>query len=176
MNPTMCTGMYFNPRMHTGIASQYSPYAYGDRDESPYAYRDRLYPCMHTGIMCHAIPVCIRGLNLITVCIRGSYRSLYAYRDRRTPITVCIREFSWIPVCIRGSRWSQYAYGDRMTLIPVCIRGFVRCLYAYGDISVTNRMHNEIVSIWEIKSCIPICKIMHMGIAGDPRMHTGGDR
>jgi hypothetical protein len=52
-----------------------------------------------------------------------------------------------------------------MTLIPVCIRGFVRCLYAYGDISVTNRMHNEIVSIWEIKYCIPICKIMHRRIA-----------
>ena len=58
---------------------------------------------MHTGIMCHAIPVCIRGLNLITVCIRGSYRSLYAYRDRMTPIPVCIKGYNMhmgITVCI----------------------------------------------------------------------------
>jgi hypothetical protein len=68
-------------------------------------------------------------------------------------------------VCIWGSWWSQYAYGYRMTLITFCIQGFVRCLYAYRDISVTNHMHNEIVSTWEIKSCIPICKIMHTGIA-----------
>ena len=28
---------------------------------SPYAYRDHANPCMHTVIMCHAIPICIRG-------------------------------------------------------------------------------------------------------------------
>ena len=29
----------------------------------------KINPCMHTGIACHAIPVCIRGLILIPVCI-----------------------------------------------------------------------------------------------------------
>ena len=175
----MHTGSHLDPRMHTGNIVMQSPYAYGDRDESPYAYRDRWYPRMHRGIMCHAIPVCIRGLNLIPVCIRGSYRSLYAYRDCMTPIPVCIREFSWIPVCIQWSRWSPYAYGDHMTLIPVCIRGFGRCLYAYGDISVTNRMHNEIVSKWEISLVSLYGKLCIWGSPyayGDHRMHTGRDR
>jgi hypothetical protein len=38
---------------------------------SPYAYGDCTNPRMHTGITCHAIPV----------CIRGSLRSPYAYGD-----------------------------------------------------------------------------------------------
>ena len=38
---------------------------------SPYAYGDCTNPRMHTGLTCHAIPV----------CIRGSLRSPYAYGD-----------------------------------------------------------------------------------------------
>jgi hypothetical protein len=131
----------------------------------------------------HEIPVCIWGSRSIPVCIRGLHvmGSPYAYRDQNQ---------------------SPYAYGDRRDprmhmgiawhVIPVCIWGFVRSPYAYGDISVTNRMHTGNISIWEIKSCIPICVIspygdrrMHMeipvceraGIAkkfayGDPRTHN----
>ena len=33
-----------------------------------------------------------------------------------------------------------------------------------GDCSVTNRMHNEFVRIWEHKILIPVCEILHMGI------------
>jgi len=44
--------------------------------------------------------------------------------------------------------------------------GICASLYAYGDFSVTLRMHNEVVRIREIKFCtIPICVILHMGIA-----------
>ena len=28
---------------------------------SPYAYEHHVNPCMHTGIMCHVIPICKRG-------------------------------------------------------------------------------------------------------------------
>ncbi len=38
-------------------------------------------------------------------------------------------------------------------------------LYAYGDFSVTHIMHTGNISIWEIRSCIPICVILHTGIA-----------
>jgi hypothetical protein len=64
-----------------------------------------------------------------------------------------------------GTRKSPYAYGDSMELIPVCIWGFPRSPYAYRDISVTNRMRTRNISIWEIRSCIPICVILHTGIA-----------
>ena len=107
-------------------------------------------------------------------------------------IPVCIRGSRSIPVCIRGSRRSPFAYGDHMALIPICIRGFAQSPYAYGDFSVTNRMHTGNISIREIKSCIPICVILHTGIAvciwgsplckragiakkftyGDPRTHN----
>jgi len=83
-------------------------------------------------------------------------------------------------------------YGDHMTLTLVCIRGFARSPCAYGDIPVTNHMHTGNISIWEIKSCIPICVILHTGITvihmgipickrteiakqfayGDPRTHN----
>jgi hypothetical protein len=44
--------------------------------------------------------------------------------------------------------------------------GICASLYhAYGDLSVTPRMHNEVVHIQEIKSCIPICVISHTEIA-----------
>jgi len=49
--------------------------------------------------------------------------------------------------------------------------GICASLYAYGDFSVTNRMHTGNIFTWEIKSCIPIYVIisnmdrrMHMGI------------
>ena len=80
-------------------------------------------------------------------------------------IPACIWGSRSIPVCIRGSRRSPFAYGDHMALIPICIRGFAQSPYAYGDFSVTNRMHTGNISIWEIKSCIPICVISHTGIA-----------
>jgi len=43
--------------------------------------------------------------------------------------------------------------------------GIYATLYAYGDFSVTRRVHTGNVPIWEIKSCIPICVISHTGIA-----------
>ncbi len=99
-DPCMHTGIYIyphlhigidlDPRMHTGIAWQHSPYAYRDRDQSPYAYRDRWDPRMNTGIICHAIPVCIRGSRSIPLCIWASCWSPYAYRDCMTLIPVCI--------------------------------------------------------------------------------------
>jgi len=94
--------------------------------------------------------------NNESICIRGLHvmRSPYAYGDLNQ---------------------SQYAYGDHRDprmhtgmawhVIPVCIWGFVRSQYAYGDISVTNCMHTGNISMWEIKSCIPICIISHMEIA-----------
>ena len=82
----------------------------------------------------------------------------------------------------------HYAYGDsplcKFFWIPArthtgrCIRGFVFSPYAYGDISVTNHMHTGNISIWEIKSCIPICVISHTGIAvciwGSPYVNVRG--
>ncbi len=62
---------------------------------------------------------------------------------------------SMITICIPGSHDTNPSMHTGICEMPVCIQFFL----------VTNRMHNEIVSIWEIKSCIPICKIMHMGIA-----------
>ena len=120
---------------------------------------------MHTGIMCHAIPVCIWGSRSIPVCIWGYQRSRMHTGITWHIIPVCIRQSRSIPVCIQGSRRSPFAYGYHMTLIPVCIQGFARCPYAYGDISVTNRMYRGNISIWEIKSCIPSCVISHTGIA-----------
>ena len=60
---------------------------------------------------------------------------------------------------------SLYAYGDRIYTNPRMHTGIFASLYAYGDFSVTPCMHNEIVRIWEIYFCIPICVILHMGIA-----------
>jgi hypothetical protein len=78
---------------------------------------------------------------------------------------VCIWGSRPIPVCIQGSQRSSFAYVDHMALIFVCIRGFAQSPYAYGDFSVTNRMHTRNISILEIKTCIPMCVILHTGIA-----------
>ena len=43
--------------------------------------------------------------------------------------------------------------------------GICTSLYAYRDFSVTHRMHAGNVSIWDIRSSIPICIISHTGIA-----------
>ena len=66
-----------------------------------------------------------------------------------------------IPVCIRGSRCngfvrSPYAYGDPMDNNPRMHMGICAFLYALEIFPVTHRMHMGNVSIWEIKSCIPI--------------------
>jgi len=122
---------------------------------------------MHTGIMCHVIPVCIWiwGSRSIPVCIWGYQRSPYAYLDYMTHnphmhmgikinphIHTGITE---IPICI----WVSHDTNPRMHTgicpMPVCIRGF----------SVTNRMYRGNISMWEVKSCIPLCVISHTGIA-----------
>jgi hypothetical protein len=130
------------------------------------------------GNICHAIPVCIWGSRSIPLCIWGYQRSPYAYRDCMTHNPRMHTGIKINPVCIRGSRRSPFAYGDHMTLIPVCIQEFVRSPYAYGDILVTNHMHTGNISIWEIKSCIPICVILHTGIAvciwGSPSVNGQG--
>ena len=63
-------------------------------DIFPYAYGDCTNPHMHTGIMCHAIPVCIQSL-----------RSLYAYGD-----------WFWSLYAYRDHAWHAipYAYGDSL--------------------------------------------------------------
>jgi hypothetical protein len=43
--------------------------------------------------------------------------------------------------------------------------GICLSLYAYRDFSVTHRMHTGNVSIWDIRFSIPICVILHTGIA-----------
>ncbi len=136
------------PRMRTGI----SFWCVSDLSSSHVLNQN-----FYTGIKW--IPICIRGLHVM--------RSPYAYGDLNQ---------------------SQNAYGDHRDprmhtgiawhVIPVCIRGFVRSQYAYGDISVTNCMHTGNISIWEIKSCIPICIISHTEIAvciwGSPYANVRG--
>jgi hypothetical protein len=114
-----------NPHTHTEISvhpipicirgSSKSSYAYGDCFWSPYAYGDYMTSNsrMHTGILMRCIHVCIRGLILIPVCIRGLHvmRSLYAYGDFHA-IPVCIRGFAWSPYAYGDCSWSPYAYGD----------------------------------------------------------------
>ena len=127
---------------------KHDPYAYGDQDQSPYADGDQVNPHMHMGIACHAIPVCM---------YRDQNQSPYAYGDHRDP---------------------HMHTGITWHIIPVCIRGFVRSPYAYGDVSVANHMHTGNISIWEIKSCIPIFVISHTGIAvciwGSPYANVWG--
>ena len=48
------------------------------------------------------------------------------------------------------------AYGDWMDTNPRIHTGMCASLYAYGNFSVIPHMHNEVVRIGEIKSCIPI--------------------
>jgi len=83
-----------------------------------------------------------------------------------------------IPVCIRGFAQSPYAYGDQMDTNPRMHMGICASLYEHGDFSVTPRMHNEVVHIQEIKSCIPICIISHTDIAvckrGSPYANVRG--
>ena len=91
-----------------------SPYAYRDqflmcqrsflesRVESEFLHGDQMNPNMHTGIACHAIPVCIRGFKSIPVCIWRSQRSPYAYGDRMTRNPRMHTGICAIPVCIRG--------------------------------------------------------------------------
>ena len=62
-------------------------HAYGDLSDPHMHTEIKINPCMHTGIACHAIPVCIRG-SVIPICIRGSV------------IPICIRGLILIPVCI----------------------------------------------------------------------------
>ena len=115
------------------ICIRRSPYAklrtWGYKTNFPYAHNFIMYtgsewkipvciqgckhPRMHMGISVHPIPV----------CIEGSWKSLYAYRD-----------YILIPVFIRGlhDMWSLYAYGD-LSWPP----------YAYGDL-IDPRMHTGI--------------------------------
>ena len=51
---------------------------------SPYAYGDCTNPRMHTGITCHAIPVCIRGSLRSPYAYGDWFWSLYAYGDCMT--------------------------------------------------------------------------------------------
>ena len=128
------------------------------------------------------IPICIRGSKSIPVCIWGSRRSPYAYGDRMTCNPRMHTGIKINPRMHTGMRKSPYAYGDRMDTNPRMHTGICASLYAYGDFSVTHRMHTGNISIWEIRSCIPICVILHTGIAvcgiakkfayGDPVTHN----
>ena len=61
--------------------------------------------------------------------------------------------------------FQAYAYGVWMDTNSRMHTGICASLYAYGDFSVTPRMHNEVVRIREIKSCITVCVSSHTGIA-----------
>ena len=105
----MCMGIKINPRMHTGTA------------KIPLCIRgSRCNPHMHAGIACHVIPVyaygdqdvipiCIRGLILIPVCILGFAQSPYAYGDRmdtnpRMHMEICASPYAYIAVRARRER------------------------------------------------------------------------
>jgi hypothetical protein len=122
--------------MHTGITV-----CIRGLRKSPYAYRDRMTsnPRMHMVIKSN--PHMHVGIKQIPVCIRGSHENPRMH----TGIACHV-----IPVCIRGFSGSLYAYGDRMDTNPRMHMGICASLYAYGDFSVTPRMHNEVVRIREI--------------------------
>ena len=107
--------------------------------------------------------------KLIPVRIRGVPIRVWGVRQKNSHmgrhITHNEVEHIWGLTCIQGHANPRVHTGISWTLIPVCIRGFAQSPYAYGDISVTNRMHMGNMSIWEIRSCIPICVISQTGIA-----------
>jgi len=112
-----------------GLHDMRSPYAYGDQDQSPYAFREcKNPPRMHTGILCHVIPVCIRGF----ICNPRMHTGI--------DLDPCMHT---------GFSRSLNAYGDWLDTNPRMHTGFFASLYA-GDFSVTPRMHNEVVRIWEV--------------------------
>ena len=134
--------------------------------KSLYAYQDytTCYPRMHTGMKINLgmhtgiaqIPIAYGDRMKIPVCKWGA----------RHVILICIRGLILIPVCKWVSRRSPYAYGNHMDTNPRMHTGICASLYAYGDFSVTNRMHTGNIFTWEIKSCIPICVIVsNIGIA-----------
>jgi len=137
---------------------------------------------MHTGIACHVIPICMRGLILIPMCIRGFDRSPYAYGDsmthnRRMHMGIKINprmhmEIAQTPVCIRGFNENPYLHTGiarhviplciwGLLLIPVCIQGFALSPYAYRDPMTHNPcMHTGICAILVCIQgliLIPIC-------------------
>jgi hypothetical protein len=135
--------MTCNPNMHMGI--KINPRMHTGTAKIPLCIRgSRCNPRMHMGIACHVIPVCIWGSR----CIPHMHTGIDL--DPRMHTGICA-----IP----------YAYGDRMDTNPRMHKGICASLYAYGDFSVTNRMHTGNIFIREIKSCIPICVILHTGIA-----------
>ena len=77
---------------------------------SPYAYGERTNPRMNMGIMCHAIPVCIRGSQWSPYAYGDQDQSSYAYRDCMSCNPRMHTGISVLPICIRG-----------LILIPVCI-------------------------------------------------------
>ncbi len=146
--------MSSNPRMHTGILIK-SPYAYGDWSWFPYAYGDFIDPRMHTGIMCHAIPVCIRGSIKSPYTYGDQDQSPYAYGDYMTCDPRSLYAYARsIPVCKQGSHVMQslYAYGDYIMWSP----------YAYGDQEQSPYAYRDNEN-----------PRMHMGVKINPHMHTG---
>jgi len=136
--------MSCNPHMHTGILIK-SPYAHGDLCNPHMHMGIDLNPRMHTGIMCHAIPVCIWEL----------IKSPYTYGDQDQSPYAYVRGLH--------DMQSPYAYGDQD-----------QSPHAYGDQS-NPRMHMKVKINPHMHTgiachVIPVCIL---GSICNPRMHTG---
>ncbi len=159
---------------------------------SLYAYRD---PCLHTGIVIYKIPECLQGSRSITVCIRESQWSLYAYgvdsvtnRMHIGNISKC-KITTWIPVCkfiytgIVIRIWkSPYAYGQGIIIklrmgIPI---GIWSCAHMviniYLSIGVGNMackwirisLKSWMVSCWVLvpkQNCTCRCFKLHVSVS-----------
>ncbi len=111
------------------------------------------------------LPVCIWG---VPACVRGPNSDVWAIfpwvtRWTRTGIkTPCMRTGD--PHAHMESHLDPRMHtGIAKKRIPICIQRFAWCTYAYGDNSVTTRMHMGNISIWKMKSCIPLCNFFHLG-------------
>ncbi len=135
-----------NVSPHLRIFLSYSLYAYGD---SPCAYGDQYLMCLQ-----RVSDLCL-GHTLNKIFLDASAHPPTSKNNIHTGIDLNPRMHTGIachviPVCIRGFSGSLYAYGDRMDTNPRMHMGICASLYAYGDFSVTPRMHNEVVRIREI--------------------------
>ena len=99
VNPLMHTGITIHPEMHMGIVRYQPLYAYRNffirntRTETRsalYAYCDcsMNYSRMHTGIESNHRMHTVTVVKTKTVCIRGSFKTQYAYGDKIIPVRV----------------------------------------------------------------------------------------
>ena len=134
----------------------------------------------------HTISLCLRGVPILCELFRHHPRThmcsprmrmgVRFWRTSNLSLSHTLNQ-NLLSMCIKKhldhSPYTQGGDGDpplhtgiAWHIIPICIWGFSWYPYANGDNSVTNHMNMGNISIWDIKSCIPICKFSHTGIAG----------